>query len=182
MSRMAARCLLLVWPLVAVLPLAGCAVPGPSRHADAAPAVGSDEVPLRAVDDGLLASGQPPASQWTSIRARGVTTVINLRPADEMAGRDEALEVAVAGMAYRQLGIDGAQDLTEANAARIHAWIEAAPGPVLLHCSSGNRAGALLAVIAKRNGMPIEAALELGRRAGMTHLEPSVHALLVSPR
>ena len=178
-SRIVCRIRALTWPLAGVLFVAGCASTEPaSRHTDAAPAVTAEEAPLRAVADGLFASGQPASSQWASIRAKGVTTIINLRPDDEMGGRDEASEVATAGMAYRQLDVAGVQDLTDANAAQVQAWIDEAPGPVLLHCASGNRVGAVLAMIAARNGAPPEEALELGRRAGMTSLEDPVRALL----
>src|SRR3546814_19861958 len=94
-----------------------------------------------------------------------------------MAGRDEASEVVSAGMAYRQLDVGGVQEITDANAAQVQAWIDEAPGPVLLHWASGNRAGALLAMVAARNGAPPEEALELGRR-GMTSLQEPVRALL----
>lgn len=97
-----------------------------------------------------------------------------------MGGRDEASEVATAGLVYRQLDVGGIRDITDANAAQVQAWIDEAPGPVLLHCSSGNRAGALLAMIAVRNGAPPEEALEVGRRAGMTSLEEPVRVLLDS--
>ncbi len=171
--------LLLLGPLAGTLLVAGCAAHEPlSPHAETASAAATDEAPVRKVADDVFASGQPAPSQWASIRARGVTTVINLRPDQEMGGRDEASEVNAAGMRYRQLGIEGAEGVTDANAARIQSWIDEAPGPVLLHCSSGNRAGAMLAVIAARNGMPPAEALELGRRAGLTGLESTVRDLL----
>ena len=169
------------WIVIFALLLAGCASVEPaSRHVDAAPADAAEEVPLQAVRSGLFTSGQPTPSQWASIRASGVSTVINLRPDDEMGGRDEASEVATAGLVYRQLDVGGIRDITDANAAQVQAWIDEAPGPVLLHCSSGNRAGALLAMIAVRNGAPPEEALEVGRRAGMTSLEEPVRVLLDS--
>lgn len=178
-SCIAGRTRALTWPLAGMLLLAGCAsMESASRHADAAPTAAAEAVPLQAVTSGLFASGQPAPSQWASIRASGLTTVINLRPDGEMGGRDEASEVASAGMAYRQLDISGVQDITDANAAQVQAWIDEAPGPVLLHCASGNRAGALLAMIAARNGAPPEEALELGRRAGMTSLEEPMRAML----
>src|SRR3546814_20112176 len=81
-----------------------------------------------------------------------------------------ASEVVAAGMAYRQGDVGGVQEITDANAAQVQAWIDEAPCPVLLHWASGNRAGALLAMVAARNGAPPEEALELGRR-GMTSLQ-----------
>ena len=40
----------------------------------------------------LLTGGQPEAGAWAGLAAHGVTTVINLRPDKELAGRDEALK------------------------------------------------------------------------------------------
>ncbi|MGO1540146.1 MAG: beta-lactamase hydrolase domain-containing protein [Luteimonas sp.] len=181
-TRTTARTLSLAWPIAGALFLAGCASmePPDGNAGAAAPAAAADETPVRMVAEDLFTAGQPTPSQWASIRARGVTTIINLRPDEEMAGRDEAAEVASAGMTYRQLDVTGIHDVTDTNAAWVQAWIDEAPGPVLLHCASGNRAGALLAMIAARSGTPPEEALELGRRAGMTSLENAVRQLLVA--
>ena len=178
-SRTFGRIGALTWALVGVPLLAGCASMEPaSRQADAAPAATAAEASLQAVRNGLFASGQPAPSQWASIRASGIPTVINLRPDEEMAGRDEASEVANAGMAYHQLDVGGIQDITDVSAAQVQTWINEAPGPVLLHCASGNRAGALLAMVAARSGATLEETLALGRRAGMTSREEPVRALL----
>jgi hypothetical protein len=44
----------------------------------------------------------------------------------------------------------------------------------LLHCGSGNRVGALLALRESQDGADDESALEYGRSAGLTKLEPVV--------
>ena len=55
-------------------------------------------------------------------------------------------------------------------------------GAVLVHCASGNRVGALIAIgAAKAGGMAPEAALELGKAAGLTSAEPRVRELLQLP-
>ena len=49
------------------------------------------------------------------------------------------------------------------------------PVPVLLHCGSGNRVGALLALAAFHvDGRPADAALQYGLDSGLTRLEPVV--------
>ena len=54
--------------------------------------------------------------------------------------------------------------------------------PIALACSSGNRAGALLALRAFwLDGADAASALELGLAAGLTRLEPSVRLLLGLP-
>src|SRR5690606_8559122 len=130
----------------------------------------------------VYGAGQPDAGDWAGIAAHGVTTVIDLRPDAERPGRDEAAEVRAAGMAYRQVPVAGARDLTPEAARTLWQAIDAAPGRVLVHCASGNRAGALLALAAVREGgMAPEQAPRLGRRAGMTSLEPRVREMLELP-
>lgn len=131
---------------------------------------------------GLHTGGQPEAGAWPLAAKAGLTTVIDLRAVGELAGRDEAAEVAAAGLAYRQLPVDGAADITVDKASRLWRMIEEAPGPVLVHCGSGNRVGALLALAAASEGgmSPVEA-LDYGRAAGLTSAEPRVRALLGLP-
>ena len=50
---------------------------------------------------------------------------------------------------------------------------------MLVHCASGNRAGALLALgQAQFDGVQEGAALELGRKAGMTSTEAALRRVL----
>lgn len=139
-------------------------------------------IELHAPREALLTSGQPAPSDWQAIAARGVTTVVNLRTAKEMEGRDEAAEVQAAGMRYVSIPVAGADGVDEANAMRLREALQAATGPVLVHCASGNRVGGLLALMAARNeGMPAEQAIALGRSAGMTSTEARVRAALEMP-
>jgi protein tyrosine phosphatase (PTP) superfamily phosphohydrolase (DUF442 family) len=61
-----------------------------------------------------------------------------------------------------------------ATAEKLDAILAEADGPVLVHCGSGNRVGALLALRASINGASDEEALELGRQAGLTRAEAVV--------
>lgn len=127
----------------------------------------------------LVTAGQPEAGAWPTLRAHGVSTVINLRTDAEMRGRDEAAAVAAAGMHYERLPIAGAADINTAHADELWQRIEDAPGRVLVHCASGNRVGALLAIGAARHaGMSPAEALAFGRKAGLTGLEPRVREVL----
>lgn len=137
---------------------------------------------LRQPNDRLLTGGQPEAAAWKHLAADGVTTVINLRPADEMAGRDEAAEVAAAGMSYRLIPVAGAAGITRENANALWAAIAQAPGKVLVHCASGNRVGALLALgAAEQGGMDSQQALQFGKAAGLAGAEPRVREVLGLP-
>ena len=119
-------------------------------------------------------SGQPAEGDWRTFADAGVTTVINLRTATEMKGRDERAEVTASGLRYLELPIDGASAMTPDNARRLGELLRDARGPVLLHCGSGNRAGGLLALMKAGEGMPAEQALAFGRSAGMKSTEAKV--------
>lgn len=132
---------------------------------------------------GVLSGGQPTRDQIASAGLAGYKTVINLRQATEPGFGWEAAAVEAAGMAYVSIPVDGAAGLTRGNVVRLDAALKEAAekGPVLLHCGSGNRIGAMLALRAVwLEGKDPAAALEYGRAAGLTSLEPVVQAMLAS--
>lgn len=130
----------------------------------------------------LLTGGQPTSAAWSALGAAGVGTVINLRPDSELDGRDESAEVAGAGLAYHQIAVDGADDITVANALALWKLIDQAEGKVAVHCASGNRVGALLALGAAQHGMDTEAAVAFGRSAGLGSAEARVREVLAAAR
>lgn len=137
---------------------------------------------FRQVNPTLMTAGQPPAEAWAPLARQGVTAVINLRSDAEMQGRDDATAVVAQGMDYHRIPVGDGADITPENAAALWQLLAQARGSVLVHCASGNRAGALLAVGAARAGqMSPEQALEFGRTAGMRSLEPRVRELLALP-
>jgi len=131
---------------------------------------------------GLYSAGQPTPDQWRQIRAAGVAAVLNLRPDDEQPGVDEAQSVQGAGLRYDQLPVANGDALDHACVDAFARYLAEHPGGgVLIHCGSGNRVGALVALLARRHrGETIPGAIEAGRRAGLTGLEPKVAELLQS--
>ena len=132
-------------------------------------------------EPGLFASGQPAAEDWRAVADSGIRTVINLRPPGEMKERDERAEVDATGMRYIELPIEGAAGITPDNAARLLAILRDTKGPVLVHCASGNRVGALLALARAQEGASVETALSFGRSAGMKSAESRVREVLGAP-
>lgn len=144
----------------------------------------------RFLDGGLITGGQPTQKDLKQLKEHGVTTVINLRHPDEakkhpdpsVPARFNFLENQVAetlGLNYVNLPISSAADLTAENAKLLDEALAAAPGPVLLHCGSGNRVGALMTLRAYHvQGKSPDEALAVGRAAGLTGLEPKVRELL----
>ncbi len=140
--------------------------------------VWAGELPYARPQPQLYTAGQPSAAQLQQAAKAGVTTVIDLRQPDEDRGFDETATAERLGLRYVRIPVAGAAGLSQANARALRTTLAQSTGPVLLHCASGNRAGALLALLQAQDGASVEQALELGRRAGMTSLEAPTRVLL----
>ena len=126
----------------------------------------------------LYTGGQPTAEQLQQAATAGITTVIDLRQPTEDRGFDESATAATLGLPYVRIPVAGAAGLTPAKVQALQAALAQANGPVLLHCASGNRVGALLALMKAQQGASTEQALQFGRDAGMTSLEAQTRTLL----
>jgi uncharacterized protein (TIGR01244 family) len=124
----------------------------------------------------LVVGSQPTRSDLALLKAAGVTAVVDLRSPGETRGFDEAAVAAEIGIHYVNLPIAGADDVTARNAAKLDAVLQEQDGKALVHCASSNRAGALIALRAAAAGASVDDALAIGRRAGMTSLEPVVRS------
>ena len=121
---------------------------------------------------GLHAGGQPNADQLRELAGQGVTTVIDLRGPGEDRGFDETAVAESLGLRYVRIPVAGGDDLQAANVRAVYNALQQSQGPVLLHCGSGNRAGAVLALVnAQHESASTTDALELGRQAGLRSLE-----------
>lgn len=130
------------------------------------------------VEDGLLAGGQPTPEQLQALADAGYRTIINLRT-DGEKGNTDPVAVEELGMSYVSMPIAGAEGLTEENARALSAALDAAEWPVVVHCGSGNRVGALFALEAHYvDGKTAEESIAFGLESGMTRLEPVVRERL----
>lgn len=96
---------------------------------------------------------QPDQAMLEQWNAAGVTTVINMRPDEEMRGvaYDEKAAVEALGMRYVTVPFDRTQAspaITEA----LGAALDGADGKVALHCASGSRAANALAALQIERG------------------------------
>lgn len=135
---------------------------------------------LRVQGDGRYSAGQPTAEQLQTLSAHGIGVVIDLRADAETPGLDEAALVRSLGLDYHNLPVGGAAGLTRDNVQALDRLIaDAGDRPLLLHCASSNRVGAMMALReAWLRGATSEHALEVGRTWGMKGLESDVNALL----
>ena len=129
----------------------------------------------------VFSSGQPTQEQLDTLSTAGIKHVINLRTAGELEEWDEREYVeSLGGVTYHSIPVQAPNDINVLKAASLQALLKSfGDEPVLLHCGSGNRAGALVAVIeGELEGKDADAAVEEGKRWGLTRLEPAVREVL----
>jgi uncharacterized protein (TIGR01244 family) len=129
---------------------------------------------------GVLSTGQPDADVLAAAAEAGYVAVIDLRTAKEDRGLDEEATVTELGMEYVSLPVAGADGINFENAAEFQRLIASFDGPVLAHCGSGNRVGALVALGAKSDGASVDEAVSAGKAAGLTRSEKAVREKLES--
>jgi uncharacterized protein (TIGR01244 family) len=181
---------LLLLALLAVLPVTACAPQDESGAPDTPQAL----APVGSLEDAtalevrnarqplphLVTAGQLTEAQLAGLAEAGFKNFISLRlPDEEGAGWEEGYAQAH-DMSFTRLPVAGAGGLTREAVEALDGLLDAAGDePTVLYCGSGNRVGALLALRAYwLDGAGVEDAIELGRAAGMTRLEPAVADLL----
>ena len=127
--------------------------------------------------DGITAAGQPNEAALKVFAKRGYTTVIDIRTAGEDRGMDEPAVVEATGMDYVLMPV-GRDGITFDNARKLDELIKGADGPVLVHCGSSNRVGALLALRESLAGAEDDVALAYGKEGGLSSLEGKVKEVL----
>jgi uncharacterized protein (TIGR01244 family) len=116
---------------------------------------------------GLATAGQPSAAGLAQLKAMGFKTVVNLRTEKEGAKEEEAM-VKAAGLSYVSVPVT-AETLSQKDADAVGRVIDdPAAGPVLLHCATANRVGAVWAILRVRQGKTLEEAEAEGRAIGLT--------------
>ena len=126
-------------------------------------------------------AGQPEPELFSAFAKAGVKHVINLRPPAETPNLNEAALVTKAGMAYYNVPIAGMRDLTRDNVVLIDKLLQKiGDESTLLHCSSSNRVGAVMALRAGwLKGASFDKAIAIGKQWGLTRMQPGVEQLLL---
>lgn len=158
-----------VFLLAASLPgsaTAQSAVPSPAVPAELAGLLNASQP-----EAGLAASGQPTAEQLASLARAGFKTLIDLRPVAEPRGFDEPAAAAAAGLRYLNVPVTLAS-LDPPTLDRFFAALRGAERPLLVHCATGNRVGALYyAWLVLERGVEPSVALDRARAAGLKQAE-----------
>lgn len=128
---------------------------------------------------GVVGAGQPTAPQLEELAKAGTKSIIDLRTASEDRGFDEAARAKELGMAYINIPVT-TDTLDAATIARFREAYAKAERPLLLHCASANRVGALLYAELVLTGKAPEEALAKAKAVGLKNpaLEEKVKAVV----
>ena len=115
-----------------------------------------------------LLCGQPSVDDFSKAKKRGIKTVISLRQPGEIDW-DQAGELKKLGLEFHRVGFRAPETLTDEVFDRVRKLLkDAKDKPVLLHCGSANRVGAVWA--AHRvldHKLSLEEALQEARQVGL---------------
>jgi len=136
------------------------------------------------VDPQFCTGAQPRLEAFTKLKADGVKAVLNLRQPSEHRAADEQAAVEAAGMKYFNIPVEY-RNPTDADADQfLKITDDPANRPMFIHCTAAIRVGAFWAIRrAVRDGLPVDVALEEGRKVGLTnapHLEEYVRKYVAS--
>jgi uncharacterized protein (TIGR01244 family) len=117
---------------------------------------------------GVFLASQPAADDLRQAEKGGVRTVINLRRADERVGFDEGKLVKSLGLEYVHYPFNGADEMTDDVIDHLRELLDTVERPILLHCGSANRVGAVwLPYRVLDGGLTYEAALTEAKTVGL---------------
>ncbi|MXV99929.1 MAG: hypothetical protein F4X59_13080 [Holophagales bacterium] len=94
-------------------------------------------------EPGVLFGGQPTEDQLKAMAADGLSFVLDLRAEGENRGFDEQAALQSLDVPYLNVPVDADRLALPATFERFIEAMDKVDGPVLVHCASGNRVGAL---------------------------------------
>ena len=95
------------------------------------------------VFDDIFLAGQPSAEDFAEFKKRGVKSVLNVRTKEEM-DFDESKTIKNLGLEYHHIPVAGHDALTDENFEKIRKLLNTKEErPLLFHCASANRVGAV---------------------------------------
>ena len=136
----------------------------------------------RLLQPALATAGQPSPEALAKLKDMGFRAVVNLRTEQEGTAEERRV-VEAQGLRYVSVPVT-ADSLSLADAEAVEKVLhDPSSGPVLLHCASSNRVGAVWALIQAREGKTLDEALAAGREAGLRspQLEAAVRRLVAPP-
>ena len=133
---------------------------------------------MRQLDDKVVVSGQIRPEDVASLKAEGVTMIVNNRPDGEEPGQPLGADIEraarEAGIEYRFVPI--VRGIGPADVESMQDAIADCPGKLVAFCRSGTRSTYAWAVARAREGVPPEEVADRAARAGVD-ISPVVHLL-----
>ena len=150
---------------------------GPAPDPVSLDITGLFQAKFASVGSDLFIGGQPTEKALRDLKAKGVTTVINLRMPEEMKqiGFDEAALVKELGMTYVHIPMRGSAEnpYGPKQLDQFAAAIASADGKVLLHCTVAWRASHIWAAYLIRDrGVPAATAIAQTRSVNLRDEAP----------
>jgi uncharacterized protein (TIGR01244 family) len=164
-----------------LLLIAGCSMTATQDTLNVSAIENAEIANLNHPEATVFTAGQPTQDQLATLGNSGIKHVISLRPASELDWNEQEYVASLDGVTYHNIPIDSsAGDINPANAATLQSLLKTFGNePVLVHCGSSNRVGALAAIsAAQENGASTDSAIEEGKRWGLTKLETAVRTVL----
>jgi uncharacterized protein (TIGR01244 family) len=117
----------------------------------------------------VAAAGQPSAETLGRLKDLGFETVINLRPVGEApVVAEEKTIVEAQGLRYVSVPVTPATFSAEDVESVRKVLEDPGTGPVLLHCASANRVGAVWGILVRQRGRTLEEAEAEAAKAGLS--------------
>jgi uncharacterized protein (TIGR01244 family) len=118
---------------------------------------------------GVFLASQPQPADFEEARKAGIKTVMNLRHPDEIKAFNEEAVVIGLGLHYVNPSWNGPEELTDETFEALRVLLKTAERPILLHCGSANRVGAVwLPYRVLDEGILYEQALQEAKTVGLT--------------
>jgi uncharacterized protein (TIGR01244 family) len=127
---------------------------------------------IHRLTDRLAVASAPTAEELRQFAAEGYRGLVDLRSDGEprprgLAPWEERKLARGLGLTYRQISVEP-QLLGDALAHAVGAAIDSSPAPVVLHCTTGRRAGTFaLALLSRSEDLTVEECLARGEAMGL---------------
>jgi uncharacterized protein (TIGR01244 family) len=135
----------------------------------------------RVAAPGVATAGAPSTEALSRLKAQGFKTVVDLRT-DKEGTAAEKQAVEAQGLRYVSVPITAATFSAADVDAVAKVLGDAGAKPVLLHCASASRVGAVWGVLQVRQGKTIEEADAAAREIGLTGgMADAMHRVMADP-
>lgn len=123
-------------------------------------------VNYKRLHQGLAVGGTPSPEALRELKAMGFKTIIDLRTEDEGTAQEKA---AVEQLGLRYVLVPVTPTTLSLDDVKLVAGVlgDAAAAPVLLHCASSNRVGAVYGIVQRLEGKSLAEAEAAAREAGL---------------